>query len=162
MLKYTDTQICFQEVPDEISICINISNCPCHCEGCHSSYLAEDIGTPLDRKELANLIDNNVGITCVAFMGGDSEPNAIYDLSVFIKEIYPKLKVAWYSGKEELPEKISLHLDKFDFIKLGPYKKDFGPLNKKTTNQRFYRVFHFTNGRSGLIDITHKFWKEDD
>ena len=44
MLKYVDTLVSFQEVPDEISLCINISNCPCHCDGCHSPYLADDIG----------------------------------------------------------------------------------------------------------------------
>ena len=44
MLKYVNTEITFSEVPDEITLCINISNCPCHCKGCHSPYLAEDIG----------------------------------------------------------------------------------------------------------------------
>ena len=44
MLKYIDTKVTFAEVPNEISLCINISNCPCNCKGCHSSYLAEDIG----------------------------------------------------------------------------------------------------------------------
>ena len=44
MLKYVDTKVTFAEVPNEISLCINISNCPCKCHNCHSSYLAEDIG----------------------------------------------------------------------------------------------------------------------
>lgn len=47
MVKYTDSQVTFREIPDEITLCINISGCPNHCEGCHSSYLAEDIGTKL-------------------------------------------------------------------------------------------------------------------
>ena len=47
MLKYVDTKVVFQEIPDEITLAINISNCPCHCPGCHSSYLAEDIGNAL-------------------------------------------------------------------------------------------------------------------
>ena len=47
MLKYVNTAITFAEFPDEISLLINISNCPCHCKGCHSAYLAEDIGEPL-------------------------------------------------------------------------------------------------------------------
>ena len=51
MLKYVDTKIVFREVPDEITLCINISNCPCHCKGCHSPYLAEDIGTVLDESK---------------------------------------------------------------------------------------------------------------
>ena len=52
MLKYVDAKVVFAEVPDEVTLAINISNCPCHCEGCHSSYLAEDIGDILDVKSL--------------------------------------------------------------------------------------------------------------
>lgn len=162
MLKYTDTEVTFAEVPDEITLCINLSNCPCHCKGCHSSYLAEDIGTPLDEQELTSLIESNRGITCVAFMGGDAEPNEIHHMAMFIKELYPRLKVAWYSGREELPSLIELNLHDFDFIKLGPYVEELGPLNTRTTNQKFYKVFHFSTGRCELIDITHKFWREDD
>ena len=57
MLKYVETLITFSEFPDEISLCINISNCPNACVNCHSSYLKEDIGTILDYKELDKLID---------------------------------------------------------------------------------------------------------
>ena len=61
MLKYVDTKVVFQEVPDEITLAINISNCPCHCINCHSSYLAEDIGEPLDLQHLTNLIKSLIG-----------------------------------------------------------------------------------------------------
>lgn len=163
MLKYTDTQVTFAEVPDEITLCINISNCPCHCKGCHSAYLAEGIGKPLVGMILReDIIERNRGITCVAFMGGDNDPEAINSLANYIKT-WPgleHLKVAWYSGRQELSR--SIDLMNFDFIKLGPYDEDKGPLNKRTTNQRFYEVFHFSTGRCELIDITHKFWKEDD
>ena len=100
MLKYVYAAVTFSEFPDEISLCINISNCPCHCPKCHSSYLAEDIGTYLDKKILYNIIDKNNGITCVGFMGGDSEPEYINCLAKYIKEAY-NLKVGWYSGRQE-------------------------------------------------------------
>lgn len=32
MVKYTDIQVTFREIPDEITLCINISGCPNHCE----------------------------------------------------------------------------------------------------------------------------------
>ena len=64
-MKYTDTQITFTEFPDEISLCINISNCSFHCPGCHSPELWEDIGTELTEEELSKLIEANNGITCV-------------------------------------------------------------------------------------------------
>lgn len=160
MLKFTDIQVTFAEVPDEITLCINISNCPCHCKGCHSAYLAEDVGALLSEAGLALLIEANRGISCVAFMGGDVNPEEINLYAAFIKGMYPGIKVAWYSGRQELSKDIDLM--NFDYIKLGPYDEDKGPLNKRTTNQKFYKVFHFSTGRCELIDITHKFWREDD
>ena len=162
MLKYVDTKVTFSEVPDEISLCINISNCLCHCKNCHSPYLAEDIGKPLIYKDthnnrtvincnpLSELIEANKGITCVCLMGGDSNPEYINILGKTIK--CHKLKSAWYSGKQELSKDINLEF--FDFIKLGPYIEELGPLNSKTTNQRFYKVEN-----NKLIDITYKFQK---
>lgn len=160
MLKFTDTQVTFAEVPDEITLCINMSNCPCHCKGCHSAYLAEDIGVSLSEAGLTVLIEANRGISCVAFMGGDVNPEEINLYAAFIKGMYPSIKVAWYSGRQELSKDIDLM--NFDYIKLGPYDENKGPLNKRTTNQKFYKVFHFSTGRCELIDITHKFWREDD
>ena len=154
MLKYVDTKVVFAEIPDEITLAINISGCPCNCKGCHSSYLAEDMGEPLDLQHLTNLIDSNKGITCVGLMGGDANPSEVDDIAQDIKEYYPELKVGWYSGRQELNKDIEL--SNFDYIKLGPYIEEFGPLNSKTTNQRFYKV----NGKE-LIDITSRFWKHE-
>ena len=154
MLKYVDTKITFSEVPNEISLCINISNCPCHCKNCHSSYLAQDIGEELSCKRLEELLQDNKGITCVSFMGGDINPIEIVGLANYIKLFYPGLKVAWYSGKQELPK--HFNMEPFNFIKLGPYIEEFGPLNSRTTNQRFYKV---SDGE--LVDITNKFWEHE-
>ena len=154
MLKYVDTKVTFSEVPNEISLCINISNCPCACKGCHSSYLAENIGEELNSFSLKELISNNKGITCISFMGGDSSPSKIDALAQWVKINYP-IKTAWYSGRQELSKDINLN--NFNFIKLGPYIEDLGPLNSKTTNQRFYKV---EEGK--LVDITNLFWKDSD
>lgn len=151
MLKYVDTKVVFAEIPDEITLAINISGCPCNCKGCHSSYLAKDIGEPLDLQHLTNLIDSNKGITCVCIMGGDANPSEVDDIAQDIKEYYPELKVGWYSGRQELSKDIEL--GNFDFIKLGPYIEEFGPLNSRTTNQRFYKV---SDGE--LVDITSRFY----
>lgn len=161
MLKYVNYEIVFAEIPDEISLAINISNCPCKCPGCHSPYLAEDIGERLRYDNLISLIHKNKGITCVAFMGGDADPLSVNVCASIIKEQFPNLKVAWYSGRQELSKDINL--GNFDYIKLGPYIEELGPLNHKTTNQRMYRIVldHYDDGTSGyeLEDITHKFWK---
>lgn len=153
-MKYVDTLISFSEIPDEITLCINISNCPNKCEGCHSSWLQKNIGIELNNYELYDIINKNSGISCVCFMGGDSDPEEINDLAIKIKS--KNLKVGWYSGNSEISDKINIK--NFDYIKIGPYLKDKGPLSDKNTNQKMYEIIHFT-GMNSLKDITYKFWK---
>ena len=156
MLKYVDSKVVFAEIPDEITLAINISNCPCHCEGCHSPYLADDIGEPLDLQHLTDLIDSSRGISCVCIMGGDANPSEVDDIAQDIKEYYPKLKVGWYSGRQEVRGDIDL--ENFDYVKLGPYIKDRGPINCKTTNQVLLEV-EVIQSKVFTKDITAKFWK---
>lgn len=162
MLKYVDTKIVFQEIPDEITLAINISNCPCLCKNCHSPYLAKDIGKVLDNKAITTLISVNKGITCVSIMGGDSDTISVNTLAEYIKFKWSNIKMAWYSGREELSKDIDLK--NFDYIKLGPYIEEFGPLNSETTNQRFYKIHKkVVSGIEGyeLEDETYKFWKHE-
>ena len=156
MLKYVNTGIVFQEIPDEVTLAINISNCPCHCPGCHSHYLWEDIGSPLN----AEVIDTFVrqfgdDITCIAFMGGDAAPAEVNTLAKYIQERHPRFKVAWYTGRLRVSREINRQ--NFDYIKIGPYIRHLGPLKKPTTNQRLYKKD--TNG--DFIDITSRFWEHN-
>lgn len=155
MLKYVDSKVVFAEIPDEITLAINISNCPCHCEECHSPYLAEDIGEPLDLQHLTDLIDSNRGITCVCIMGGDANPSEVDDIAQDIKEYYPNLKVGWYSGRDYISKDIDM--SNFNYIKYGHYDKDKGPLNSKTTNQVILEI-DVIQGKVFTKDITAKFW----
>lgn len=166
MLKYVDTKVCFQEVPDEISLCINLSGCPHRCEGCHSPYLQKDIGTVLTKDELDNLIKSNKGITCVCFMGGDGDIPVLTTLAWYVQTEY-NLKTAWYTGLSWSPKSIerpTTHV--FDFIKTGPYIKEFGPITDPNTNQRFYTKgtqMHKMDANPHMFyDTTDKFWKKND
>lgn len=154
MLKYVNTGIVFQEVPDEVTLAINISNCPCRCPGCHSSYLWNDVGQALTPQTL-NALLKDVGddITCVAFMGGDADPSAVNDLARFVHSRYPRYRVAWYSGRVRIAREVCK--TDFDYIKIGPYIAHLGPLNKTTTNQRLYKQL----GNQHFEDITSRFWK---
>lgn len=168
MLKYVDVREVFSEIPDEITLAINISGCPCHCPGCHSSYLAQDIGEWLAYKDndgvrvnIQPLLKSYYGgVTCICFMGGDSEPEIINSLGAFLRKDNPGIKVAWYSGRQELSDKIELK--NFDYIKLGPYIEELGPLSSQKTNQRLYEVQHAYENELSLVDITYKFWKDED
>lgn len=160
MVKYYNAMVVFEEIPDEITLAINITNCPCHCKGCHSEFLWEDKGILLTSEELDLLIDKNDGITTVCFMGGDAEPELINVLAEYVHEV-KRLKVGWYSGRDTYYNNINF--DYFDYIKLGHYDENLGGLNKKTTNQRLYKITHEILDdevkKIDFEDITSKFWK---
>lgn len=151
MLKYANFDVVFQEVPDEVTLAINISNCPNQCPGCHSKYLWKDEGKPLDNNELNRLVEQyKSGITCVCFMGGDNEPESVAQLARQVKNDH-KIKVAWYSGKNDLPQNVDTN--HFDYIKLGRYIAELGPLDSATTNQHMMK--RLADGR--VKDITEWF-----
>ncbi len=68
------------------------------------------------------------------------------------------LKVGWYSGEYELD--LNLYGKYFDYIKIGPYIEELGPLNSCNTNQRLYCINKNHNCSDIFIkDITYKFWR---
>ena len=156
-MKYLNTMITFSEFPDEIALCINITNCPFHCPGCHSPELWEDIGTELTKEELSKLIEHSKGITCVGFMGGNLKE--VNPLAEYVKNINPLLKVGWYTGGV-LEENELFKLKFLDYIKIGPYIKELGGLDNPNTNQRMY--FNWWDEEDKVVhclNITNKFWK---
>lgn len=156
MLRYVDTKVVFRELPDEITLAINLSGCPCHCAGCHSPYLAEDIGEELTCEALYNLVKQNQGITAISLMGGDGCPADVNAFAEYLRYEFEDLKIGWYSGRDTLSEQIDLQY--FDYVKIGRYDARHGALDKSTTNQRLYKVRH-DNVKNTLVDITSKFWK---
>lgn len=136
MIKYESTLVTFTEVPDEISLCFNISNCPCRCKDCFEPWLRDDIGSELTLAAAQEKIDYNPYITTVCFMGGDADHLGLIELIRELREKYPMLKFAMYSGLEIWDDALSKYLD---YYKVGPFKPECGPMNKKTTNQHFYK-----------------------
>lgn len=162
MLKFVESRVVFSEVPDEITLAISISNCPNHCKGCSEPYLADDIGTEITHHVLDKLICENKGISCVAFMGGDGDHESIAKFSDYIKHVY-KLKVAFYSGQDELDLTL---VPLLDYYKIGRFilpegestewhKTRCGPICFPWTNQILFK-------RQGntLIDITKEMQKQ--
>jgi len=139
MLKCYSYDIVCQEIPDEITLAVNISCCPNRCPGCHSPWLWEDAGEEMTEGMLTSLIDRySAAITCFCFMGGDAHPEDVESISRWLKEKYPHIKTAWYSGAEKLPEGFDIRI--LDYLKLGPYREELGGLKSHTTNQALYRI----------------------
>ena len=162
MLKVASFDIVFQEIPGEVTLALNLSGCPCHCPGCHSQHLWEDIGEPLDDALLDGLMDRYKGlITCVCFMGGDAAPEEVLRLAEHVRDCTMHnaqctMKTAWYSGRPGDPSHAGAigNLAILDYVKFGPYIEDLGGLKSPKTNQRLYK-------RVGeeWTDITSAFWK---
>lgn len=166
MIKFTEYEVAFREIPDEITLAVNISNCQNNCPGCHSSYLKENIGKELTEIVVDELIEKNGGITCFCFMGEGNDTESLKKLILYIKEKHPKIKIGLYSGRNTINE--DFYWENLDYLKIGPYVAELGPLDKETTNQRLYMggkhySWAVTVGgtlRKGWKDITEKFWKK--
>ena len=162
MIKYVDYDIVFQEVPGEVSLALNISNCPHRCKGCHSPHLQEDTGEDLER-DLPGLLDKYRGmITCVLFLGEGNDDMALVRCEEVVRRA--GLKVAVYTGEKILGELNSQYfvweVDCFgspDYLKAGPYKKELGGLSSPSTNQRMYR---WNADAKRYDDITYMFWRK--
>lgn len=139
MLRYYNFDVVCAEIPDQITLAINLSGCPNRCAGCHSPWLWEEVGEPLTEEVLERLVTRYEGaIDCLCLMGGDGDPAAIDRLAGWVRSHHPELLVGWYSGRQQLAVEVApSHLD---FLKLGPYIEALGGLRAPTTNQRLYRI----------------------
>lgn len=156
-LKYLGYSIVFQEVPNEVTLAINISGCPHRCEGCHSKYLWEYIGNYIS-DDLESLIKKYDGlITCVCFMGGDQNPDELADMLNTIHQ--KRLKTALYTGKDSIQHIAFRVLGSLDYCKIGHYDEAKGGLDNKNTNQK---MLSWNKQDGEWEDITYVFQKRGD
>lgn len=135
-LRYAGYSIVMQEVPNEVSLAINISGCPYKCKGCHSQYLWKYVGSYLT-EDIDSLLDkyDNL-ITCVCFMGGDQNEKELLECLKKVKS--RNLKTCLYTGKDSMNLIKNNIIENLDFIKVGRYDEKLGGLNSNTTNQKMY------------------------
>ncbi len=152
MLKFLNTMVVFEEIPDKISLAVNMTNCQNKCVGCHSPQLRKDIGKELTEEVVDELIKENEGINCFLFMGEGNDKDSLIKMARYIKEKYASLSLAIYSGRDNVEDDF---YELFDYVKIGPYIAKFGPLNKDTTNQRLLKIED-----EARKDITSMFWKK--
>ena len=91
MLKYipslTDTVI--EEIPERVTLAVEISNCRGNCPGCHSPFLRDDIGEELTESAIDKLLGGNFGVNCFLFLGEGSDSAALLSLARHIKSRWP-------------------------------------------------------------------------
>ena len=143
------TSVVLEEIPDRVSLAVDISNCRGNCTGCHSPFLKGDIGDELTPAVIDSLVEENWGVNCFLFLGEGQDLQTLLSLAAHVRSL--GLEVALYSGREEVEPEL---WQAFDYLKLGPYRPECGPLNNPATNQRLYRV-----AGNVRTDITSRFWK---
>lgn len=157
MIKYVPrmTSVVIEEIPDRVTLAVDISNCQGNCVGCHSPFLKLDIGDELTEAVIDRLVDDNFGVNCFLFLGEGDDLQTLLRLAGHVRR--KGLEVALYSGRREVGKEI---YEVFDYVKVGPYMEHFGPLNARTTNQRLYKVERTPGEKPGyrLTDLTSRFW----
>ena len=163
MIKYVPqmTSVVMEEIPDRVTLAVEISHCRGNCPGCHSPFLKEDIGEVLTEEIIDALVRNNFGVDCFLFLGEGRDPEALCALAAHVRTL--GLIPAVYSGRREVDD---LLWESFDYVKVGPYVEELGPLNKPTTNQRLYRALGpeeeaptvSVHAGRRFADITARFW----
>ena len=84
---------------------------------------------------------------------GKDEEHLFLLIEIIRHEWGKKMKIGLYTGANN----VSPYLwENLDYLKTGPYIDEYGPLNKRTTNQRFYKRFP----GEGWKEVTHIFWRD--
>lgn len=146
-LRYAAHTVGTLEVPDEVALVYTISGCPLRCAGCHSADLRNaERGEVLDVPKLSDTLRRYRGLaTCVCFLGGEWQPEALIALLQEVRR--HGLATCLYTGRTSVEDRIAVELD---YVKLGPWITALGGLDSPTTNQRFLDL------RSGC-DLTPRF-----
>lgn len=143
MLNYLKKDVCFQEVPNEISLTFSIAGCPNRCPNCSwKSSEIQETAKPLTNSVYSRFLNKYKGLaSCVLFLGGDWDTQDLITKLKMAKE--RGYKTCLYTGCEMnlVHPDIKTNLD---FIKVGPYIEELGGLTSPKTNQKFIDLVHNT------------------
>lgn len=134
MLRFTDEQIVFQEVPGEVSLAFTIAGCPLGCKGCHSSYSwRPEQGTQLSADYFQYRLASYAGlISCVLFLGGEWQQSSLLQMLVIARNA--GLNTCLYTGLDDVTNALKQQLT---YLKTGRWQPERGGLNNPNTNQVF-------------------------
>lgn len=132
-MKIYSTEVSFAEVPDEISLLVNVAGCDLNCPGCHWNEIQDKKIFNFTIDDLMAEIDKNLPlITTVCFMGGEWHHRQLLSMLRATRE--RNLSTCLYTGKKSVTCDLK---DNLDFLKTGKWIASRGGLDAETTNQVF-------------------------
>lgn len=160
MIRYLSHALTFAEVPDQVTLCINVTNCQHHCPGCHSPELRQDIGKDLEEALPGLLHKYGNDITCVCLMGEGNDIDALCRCLSAIRAA--GFLTCLYTGHDK-PSAVMQAIQYLNYLKLGHYDQKLGGLASPSTNQRMYQLVDDLSSTSypSFLDVTWKFWPKD-
>ena len=89
MIKFVPemTSVVMEEIPDRVTLAVDISNCRGNCIGCHSPFLKEDVGEELTADIIDGLVKENFGIDCFLFLGEGRDPDRLLELAAHVRSL---------------------------------------------------------------------------
>ena len=82
---------------------------------------------------------------------GDGSKESQTEILSYVQECNKRdYKICLYSGRDTVIEE---WMKQFDYVKVGSYREEFGPLTSETTNQRMWM-----KEVDKYVDITERFW----
>lgn len=140
-LRYAFYETVLMEVPNEVSLSFSLTECPNKCKGCHWEHLNKPgEGEELTEELFTSILENQYpAYTCVLFFGGEWNTKYLMKLMNIVKDKYPSINLALYTGNEfkDLDKNL---IDILDYVKVGRFIEELGPLNKRGTNQVLYKL----------------------
>lgn len=162
MLKVYDSAVTFGEFPNEISICLNISNCPGTCELCSEPWLRQDVGELLTEEVIQKYIDSHLDCSLFGIMGGDRDHKDIIRIAQYVHS-HSNMKVGVYSGLDYIDLELASYVDCY---KIGRWIPPKGPEDKwyETNNGvlqfPWSNQLYFIKDGTKLINATDLFRKQ--
>jgi len=136
-MKIYNYEISTLEIPNEISLCFNVTGCNVKCIDCHSKFLWNiDNGWELDFEYFSKILEKYSNyISYVCFMGGEWFEEDLIKMLKISKE--KGLKNCLFTGRNDIKENIKQYLD---LLKLGGFIKELGGLESLNTNQKMIEL----------------------
>ena len=133
-----DVCVSFKEHPWYVNLTLFVDGCPRACKGCSWKGVKKDVHK-FNEDSFTQLLSNYQNkVENVVFLGGDWLGKNLLPF-IDIAHLFG-FSACLYSGADDISEIDEDVLKNLEWLKVGSWKEEYGPLTSPTTNQRFYKL----------------------